>query len=126
MEIMLKKWKKAFELYNETLNNGDATSYFIVGEYYLEGKIVKKNADKAIELFKYVVEKKEHEFEKVAFKLGEIYENDKYGKINEKLSKMYYKIAYDNGMKVAQSKINEYEENEEEENWFLWLYLLII
>jgi len=51
-----------------------------VADYYLNEKIVKKNVEKATELLDRIVKMKDHDFGKAAFKLGEIYDKEEYGK----------------------------------------------
>ena len=49
--IVPQDYKKAFKWYMETAKNGDVDAMYKIGVYYLEGKGVKQNKEKAVACF---------------------------------------------------------------------------
>ncbi|MCR1889968.1 sel1 repeat family protein [Ligilactobacillus murinus] len=86
----LGKYEQAVEYYHLATTLGNAQAMANLGYCYLYGRHIKQNLDLALAYFKVAALKENID---AAYKLGDIYESDKWGIQDDELSEYYYHQA---------------------------------
>lgn len=103
---LINEYNKGDELYKKEIaqlvplaQKGDAEAQYNLAAYYEDGRGVKQDCNRALELYKAAAD---HELVIAQYYLGVIYDKGRCAKPDPELARQWYKIAAEKGFGIAQ------------------------